>query len=92
MLVRQLAQQERPYHYRVLAFDPLNNHSYSGEIIQLSKHLEVVICPLREKRFGLPLPGLLSVAPHPRATERLSARFGSLSSQQLDDGTWAENS
>ncbi|EMC4025135.1 exopolysaccharide biosynthesis glycosyltransferase VpsD [Vibrio cholerae] len=60
MLVRQLAQQERPYHYRVLAFDPLNNHSYSGEIIQLSKHLEVVICPLREKRFGLPLPSLLS--------------------------------
>ncbi|EIC9802682.1 exopolysaccharide biosynthesis glycosyltransferase VpsD [Vibrio cholerae] len=60
MLVRQLAQQERPYYYRVLAFDPLNNHSYSGEIIQLSKHLEVVICPLREKRFGLPLPSLLS--------------------------------
>ncbi|MBJ6911393.1 glycosyl transferase family 1, partial [Vibrio cholerae] len=23
MLVRQLAQQERPYHYRVLAFEPL---------------------------------------------------------------------
>ncbi|OEE38054.1 VpsD family glycosyltransferase [Vibrio anguillarum] len=60
MLVRQLAAQERPYHYRVLAFDPLNNHSSSGEIIQLSKNVEVVVCQLREKRFGLPLPSLLS--------------------------------
>ncbi|MDE1513398.1 MULTISPECIES: VpsD family glycosyltransferase [Vibrio] len=60
MLVRELAQQERPYHYRVLAFDPLNNHSYSSKVIQLSKHVEVVFCPFREKRFGLSLPSLLS--------------------------------
>ncbi|MGL4828693.1 MAG: VpsD family glycosyltransferase [Vibrio sp.] len=60
MLVRQLATQERPYRYRVLAFDPLNQHDYSGEVVYLSESIEVVVCPLREKRFGLPLPSLIS--------------------------------
>ncbi|AOW83131.1 VpsD family glycosyltransferase [Vibrio mimicus] len=60
ILVRQLTMQERLYNYRILAFDPLNHHTYTGDVITLSENVEVVMCPLRETRFGLPLPSLLS--------------------------------
>lgn len=60
MLVRQLAAKSRPYRYRVLAFDPFNNHSYTGEVVVLSEYVEVVICPLKESRYGLRLPSFIS--------------------------------
>ncbi|ENM5734310.1 VpsD family glycosyltransferase [Vibrio mimicus] len=60
MLVRQLTEQERPYRYRVLAFDPLNQCRYTGEVIALSPNVEAVVCPLREARFGLPLPSFFT--------------------------------
>ncbi|GIB57307.1 exopolysaccharide biosynthesis protein EpsF, putative [Vibrio cholerae] len=60
MLVHQLTEQERPYRYRVLAFDPLNQCRYTGEVIALSPNVEAVVCPLREARFGLPLPSFFT--------------------------------
>ncbi|WP_158120436.1 VpsD family glycosyltransferase [Vibrio metoecus] len=60
MLVRQLTIKNRPYHYRVLAFDPLNSQPYSGEVVTLSENVEVIVSPLREVRLGLPLPSLFT--------------------------------
>lgn len=60
ILVRQLCAQKRPFRYRILAFDPLNQCNYTGQVTKLSQNVEVVVCPLRETRLGLPLPSLLS--------------------------------
>ena len=61
VLVRYLAERgESDFHYRVLAFDPFSAESYSGEAIHLSPAVEIVKCPVNEKRMGFPLPGFIS--------------------------------
>jgi len=63
MLVQHLAKRESSdFYYRVLAFDPFCEKSYTGEIIKLSPFVEVVVSPMNEKRFGLPVPGFVATA------------------------------
>lgn len=63
MLVKHLVENpSRDFHYRVLAFDPFHASKYTGEVISLSENLEVVICPMNEKRWGGGLPGFASQA------------------------------
>lgn len=61
LLLKHLAERrESNFQYRVLAFDPFSEKKYTGELINFSANVEVVCCPVNEKRFGLPVPSIVS--------------------------------
>jgi len=63
MLVKYLAERNADeYFYRVLAFDPQNKTSFTGNVIQLSENVDAVVCPTNEKRAALRVPGFLSAS------------------------------
>lgn len=60
MLVKHLVERANSnFHYRILAFDPFCSISYTGDVISLAPSVEVVRCPVNEKRLGLPMPGFI---------------------------------
>lgn len=72
MLVEYLSKREHsPYLYRILAFDPFCAEPYTGKVIKLSPFVEVVTCPTNEKRFGLPILGIVATALRVREQVRL---------------------
>lgn len=61
MLLKHLTEhKEGSFHYRVLAFDQSSEEAYSGEIIKRTKNVEIVRCPVNEKKIGMPVPGFIS--------------------------------
>lgn len=48
------------FYYRVCAFNPLNDGNSISTPVKLSDNIELVYFPSKEKRFGIPVPGLIS--------------------------------
>lgn len=60
ILKQIIKQSSENFEYRVLAFDPFSEASYSGNPQQLAKNVTVVTAPNNEKFFNIRLPGLIS--------------------------------
>lgn len=60
LLVKELVKENSEnYKYRILAFDPFSKVKYTGEIINLTNDIEIILLPVNEVFYKVKIPGLI---------------------------------